>query len=252
LVAPANRVGDVLVGATTSLVFCLTLFTFFWGPYLVFGKAVAGAWADIEILARAGTDPDVLTQHYPDLQDVPTAQRGNRLAKKILADVTAQIPSSIWIGMLISLACAFVGPLMARWGGEQARGGARPSAALTADWNDWMLLVLTILAYMVLLAIFVPSLVVRKVTMWLVWFVAAYTLAKAWGLEDALSGKKGVKASWLLSATWGAIVVYVFVSWFFIKALWIDLVVYVAAFPIIVFACWKERQALQAAAQSIR
>lgn len=244
LVAPANRVGDILVGAATSLVFCLTLFTFFWGPYLVFGRVVAASWTDVRTLAQAGADPNIVAQSYPDLQAGPAAERGDRLARKILADMTARIPSSVWSGMLIALACSFVGPLMARWGGERARGGERPSAALTADWNDWLLLVLTTLGYVLLLVLFLPSLFIQKFALWLVWFLAAYTLAKAWGLEDNRMRWPQTAGGWLLQGVWIVMMSYIFVSWFLVTTLWIDLLAYVIAFVILIPACRKQRQAL--------
>jgi hypothetical protein len=119
LVRPRGRAADIAAGATIGLLSGATAFTFSIGWSLVSSTAVwpvqddlrqlsEAAWAEpaanrapADAAGRARPDPrDALLQKYPDLREVPAAERGRVFYEKVRADLLAGIPPGIWLGAL--------------------------------------------------------------------------------------------------------------------------------------------------------
>jgi hypothetical protein len=144
LVRPKSRAADIAAGAVTGLLGGLTAFTFSVGWHLVTRTAVwpiqedlrqlsEAAWAEppangvpANAAGKARPGPrDTLLQKYPDLREVPVAERGWVFYEKIRTDLFAGIPPGIWLGALFVLVIGVLtntaqvmaaGPLLRRQG----------------------------------------------------------------------------------------------------------------------------------------
>jgi eukaryotic-like serine/threonine-protein kinase len=124
LVRPRNRAAEVAAGAVTGLITAMASFAFGTGwMFVVFTTLYPQTFADsdlwllsetawVEPAPESATAPPTtarraaaqrLLEEYPDLQQVPPADRGRLLFHKIMADVTARTPWGIWLGLIFAV-----------------------------------------------------------------------------------------------------------------------------------------------------
>jgi hypothetical protein len=128
LVRPKNWAADIAAGAVIGLLGGATAFTVSVGWDLVSATAVWPVQADLRQLSEAAwAEPapngapadaagrsrpgprDALLQKYPDLREVPAAERGGVFYEKVRADLFAGIPPGIWLGALFVLIVGVLG-----------------------------------------------------------------------------------------------------------------------------------------------
>lgn len=135
LVRPANRAGDVAVGAASGLVFGLTLYVLVTGPMAGQECVIRATEADIFLLAEVSqTAPDppaVLMKAFPQLRDVPPLERGRWLFRKVEEDLRAGLLRGLWAGLIAALlpvplgiATALVAGAVSRYKKHPAGGAA--------------------------------------------------------------------------------------------------------------------------------
>jgi predicted Ser/Thr protein kinase len=135
LVRPANRAGDVAVGAASGLVFGLTLFVLVTGPAAGQECVIRATEGDIFRLAEAsqgGPDPSAaLVKAYPQLRDVEPFRRGRWLFGKIENDLRTGLFKALWVGLLaalfplpISIGTALATGVIGRYAKRRAAGSS--------------------------------------------------------------------------------------------------------------------------------
>ncbi|MEN1678121.1 MAG: serine/threonine-protein kinase [Planctomycetota bacterium] len=108
-VRPKNRSADFVCGLVTSGVAGLALFA-----SLFSHMSAIGGVSEVEplLLMRAAADPKdgaaAMLEQFPDLADVPEADRPELLYQKFLAECISRIPVMVWAGMALSLAMSLV------------------------------------------------------------------------------------------------------------------------------------------------
>ena len=134
IVRPANRAGDVVVGAAVGLVAGLTFFTLALGPLFSQEYGIEPSEADLDVLARAASAAapapqaaaDPLGAAYPDLARLdPGPPRAAALRSKIIADLRANSSRAVWIAMMLSLLPVPAGAAVAMLAGRIVRRGDR-------------------------------------------------------------------------------------------------------------------------------
>jgi hypothetical protein len=130
LVRPKNRAAEVAAGAVTGLVLGMTGFACGAGSmFVTFLMLGPGSVADTDLrllsqvawVEPAPVEPSAdpappqpganersaaakrLLETYPDLREVPPAERGDLLYHKLRADLNAAAPFGIWLGLLFNL-----------------------------------------------------------------------------------------------------------------------------------------------------
>jgi hypothetical protein len=99
LVRPRCRSADVAAGLMTGLVTAVTFFTVSFGWWSVYSWAVVPALDDLTLFARSD---DLLLRRYPDLANVPEAERHAVLLGKAQFDLAVRIPQGILVGMVLA------------------------------------------------------------------------------------------------------------------------------------------------------
>ncbi len=126
LAKPKDWAGDIVCGVGAGLVAGISSFTFGLGWAIVLAMSVAVSIDDLLLLSDYGalatrqlsgeevtlTAEERLLKSYPDLADVPPAERPGKLFEKSMSDLVAGIQSGIWLGIFVSLGvlgscCAF-------------------------------------------------------------------------------------------------------------------------------------------------
>jgi predicted Ser/Thr protein kinase len=143
LVRPKNRAADLAAGSLTGFVCGATLLTLSGWPLVITLIAVGGVENDLKALSEAalaeptadGARPgpaERLLKKYPDLREIPAAERGRVFYLKVRADLIAGIPLGIWLGalglltmevLLYTIMVMVAGPLL-------RQHGARPVVLL--------------------------------------------------------------------------------------------------------------------------
>ncbi len=125
LVRPTSRQAALAAGLGTGLLTSVTVFTLSlaWGP--VYVTAIAPSHTELEVLSAAAfhestgraTDGgaveeahpvDRIVHRYPDLQNVPAAERGHVISNKLKADMAAGLQTGIWVGMFVALCVGII------------------------------------------------------------------------------------------------------------------------------------------------
>jgi hypothetical protein len=154
LAAPANRAGDVAVGAASGLIAGLVFFVAALGPQLT-ADSLGRSQPDLTLLERAaatdsakGADP--IAEAYPDWSTLDRAQRSAALVRKIRTDMTANGTRALWAAVGLSLLAVPFGIVMALFSGQVARReGSLWSATKTALFrHDDTVHVLTVGAFL--------------------------------------------------------------------------------------------------------
>jgi serine/threonine protein kinase len=132
LVRPANRAGDVAVGAASGLVFGLTLFVLVTGPMAGRECVIRATEKDIFLLTEAAQlAPDrtaLLVKAYPHLRDRTPFDRARWLFAKIENDLQAGLSRGLWAGLIAALFPLPISIGTAVVAGTVRRYAKRPSA----------------------------------------------------------------------------------------------------------------------------
>lgn len=130
---PRSRTADLWVGGGVGLFAGVTVFLIVGGPVAVVSQALIPNYEDVFLIgiSHDADGQQNLVRKYPDLKDLSPERRVRVIAAKVIADMVANVPVGIWLGLVGTLVpCMAVAVMESFVAGRILRMSSHPGIAV--------------------------------------------------------------------------------------------------------------------------